>query len=94
MFPVLLVPLPWFEATSCAALFVVLLVQLVLIDCYMLFSLRGFLAADCVSDVGPASVIVGNLVQGNRLASAQGRDMGIIDEDNDSSKMVFFYHFP
>lgn len=26
------------------------------------------------SDVGPASVMVGNIVQGNRLASAQGRE--------------------
>lgn len=45
-------------------------------------------ATDCVSDVGPASVIVGNLVQGNRLASAQGRDMGLLDDDGDSSKKV------
>lgn len=45
-------------------------------------------ATDCVSDVGPASVIVGNLVQGNRLASAQGRDMGTFDDDSDSSKKV------
>ncbi|XP_025836828.1 disco-interacting protein 2 [Agrilus planipennis] len=43
-------------------------------------------AADCVSDVGPASVIVGNLVQGNRLASAQGRDLGVLDEDGDTTK--------
>lgn len=47
-------------------------------------------ATDCVSDVGPASVIVGNLVQGNRLASAQGRDMGMLDEESDSSKKVTF----
>ncbi|XP_065163963.1 disco-interacting protein 2 isoform X5 [Atheta coriaria] len=45
-------------------------------------------ATDCVSDVGPASVIVGNLVQGNRLASAQGRDMGL-DDENDSKKLHF-----
>nr|CAI5819099.1 unnamed protein product [Callosobruchus analis] len=36
---------------------------------------------DCVSDVGPASVIVGNLVQGNRLASAQGREIGGLVEE-------------
>nr|XP_022914751.1 disco-interacting protein 2 homolog A isoform X2 [Onthophagus taurus] len=43
------------------------------------------------SDVGPASVIVGNLVQGNRLASAQGRDMGLSwDDDNDDSKKNSF----
>lgn len=48
-----------------------------------------FSATDCVSDVGPASVIVGNLVQGNRLASAQGRDVGgVVEEDGDSSKKV------
>lgn len=50
-------------------------------------------ATDCVSDVGPASVIVGNLVQGNRLASAQGRDMGGLDEESDSSKKVPVFHF-
>lgn len=50
------------------------------------------LAADCVSDVGPASVIVGNLVQGNRLASAQGRDMGVLDDENDASRKVRTTH--
>ena len=33
-------------------------------------------------DVGPASVIVGNLVQGNRLAAAKGRDIGGLEEDS------------
>ncbi|XP_050691601.1 disco-interacting protein 2 homolog C-like isoform X6 [Eriocheir sinensis] len=33
-------------------------------------------------DVGPASVMVGNLVQGNRLASAQGRELGLMDNDD------------
>ena len=33
------------------------------------------------SDVGPASVIVGNLVQGNRLAAASGRDIGGLEDD-------------
>ncbi|KAG5885511.1 hypothetical protein JTB14_030250 [Gonioctena quinquepunctata] len=43
------------------------------------------------SDVGPASVIVGNLVQGNRLASAQGREFGgLLDEEADSSKKQQF----
>ena len=49
---------------------------------------RGRVAGDSVSDVGPASVMVGNIVQGNRLASAQGRDMGILDEDSDNAKKV------
>ncbi|XP_066900784.1 disco-interacting protein 2 isoform X1 [Halyomorpha halys] len=43
-----------------------------------------------VSDVGPASVMVGNIVQGNRLASAQGRDMGIVDEESDSARKYQF----
>ncbi|XP_076546067.1 disco-interacting protein 2 isoform X11 [Osmia lignaria lignaria] len=43
-------------------------------------------AGDSVADVGPASVMVGNIVQGNRLASAQGRDMGVLDEDSDNAK--------
>ena len=30
---------------------------------------------------GPASVMVGNLVQGNRLAAAQGRDIGLGDDN-------------
>lgn len=32
------------------------------------------------TSVGPASVMVGNLVQGNRLAMAQGRDLGLSDD--------------
>jgi hypothetical protein len=42
------------------------------------------------SDVGPASVMVGNIVQGNRLASAQGRDLGVVDEDSDTAKKYQF----
>ena len=30
---------------------------------------------------GPASVIVGNLVQGNRLAAARGRDIGGLEDE-------------
>jgi len=33
------------------------------------------------NSVGPASVMVGNLVQGNRLAAAQGRDLGFMDDN-------------
>lgn len=50
--------------------------------------MRGRVAGDSVADVGPASVMVGNIVQGNRLASAQGRDMGVLDEDSDNAKKV------
>jgi len=37
--------------------------------------------------VGPASVMVGNLVAGKRIAQASGRDLGQI-EDNDLVKKV------
>jgi hypothetical protein len=33
--------------------------------------------------------MVGNIVQGNRLASAQGRDMGAMDEESDLARKVF-----
>lgn len=32
--------------------------------------------------------MVGNIVQGNRLASAQGRDMGLSDDEADTAKKV------
>ncbi|XP_035213720.1 disco-interacting protein 2 homolog A-like isoform X1 [Stegodyphus dumicola] len=41
-------------------------------------------------EVGPASVMVGNMVQGVRLASAQGRDIGIIDDDSDTARKYQF----
>ncbi|GIY21701.1 disco-interacting protein 2 homolog C [Caerostris extrusa] len=40
--------------------------------------------------VGPASVMVGNMVQGVRLASAQGRDIGVIDDDSDTARKYQF----
>lgn len=48
--------------------------------------------AEFVTDVGPASVIVGNLVQGNRLASAQGRDMGLTDDSDAARKVISSFH--
>lgn len=32
--------------------------------------------------VGPASVMVGNLVAGKRIAQAAGRDLGMIDDQD------------
>lgn len=61
------------------------------VECLCWFTngmVRGRVAGDSVADVGPASVMVGNIVQGNRLASAQGRDMGVLDEDSDNAKKV------
>lgn len=54
---------------------------------------HGFLFdhnSDFSVDIGPASVMVGNIVQGNRLASAQGRDIGLVDDDSDSSRKYQF----
>lgn len=44
-------------------------------------------------DVGPASVMVGNLVQGNRLASAQGRELGLMDNDDGMRRASISLYF-
>ena len=41
----------------------------------------------CV-DVTPSAVHVGNIVQGARMAWAQGRDIGAIDEESDQARKV------
>lgn len=41
-------------------------------------------------DISPASVMVGNMVQGVRLASAQGRDMGVVEDDSDTARKYQF----
>lgn len=40
-----------------------------------------------ILEIGPASVMVGNLVSGKRIAQASGRDLGQI-EDNDQARKV------
>ena len=40
-------------------------------------------------DIGPASVIVGNLVQGNRLAAARGRDVGGLEDETEGRGYQF-----
>ena len=40
-----------------------------------------------VSDIKPSAVHVGNIVQGARMAWAQGRDLGLSDDDTDSKKV-------
>lgn len=40
------------------------------------------------SDIGPASVMVGNIVQGVRLAIAQGRDIGCFDEEGHQHQFI------
>uniref|UniRef100_A0A672P135 Disco-interacting protein 2 homolog B-A-like n=1 Tax=Sinocyclocheilus grahami TaxID=75366 RepID=A0A672P135_SINGR len=39
--------------------------------------------------VGPASIMVGNLVAGKRIAQASGRDLGLIDDQEQSRKHQF-----
>lgn len=41
----------------------------------------------CWAEVGPASMIVGNLVAGKRIAQACGRDVAQL-EDNDQARKV------
>lgn len=41
-------------------------------------------------DVTPSAVHVGNIVQGMRLATAQGRDVGMLDDDSDAAKKYLF----
>lgn len=41
----------------------------------------------CAVGVGPASVLVGNLVAGKRIAQAAGRELGMI-EDQDLIRKV------
>uniref|UniRef100_T1J2G4 DMAP1-binding domain-containing protein n=1 Tax=Strigamia maritima TaxID=126957 RepID=T1J2G4_STRMM len=41
-------------------------------------------------DISPASVMVGNMVQGVRLAAAQGREIGMIDDESDNAKKFQF----
>lgn len=41
----------------------------------------------CSTEVGPASMIVGNLVAGKRIAQACGRDVAQL-EDNDQARKV------
>lgn len=41
-----------------------------------------------VVGVGPASVIVGNLVAGKRIAQAAGRDLGMIEDQDLVRKVV------
>lgn len=45
--------------------------------------------------VGPASIMVGNLVAGKRIAQATGRELGIIDDQDMSRKVCrgFFFFF-
>jgi len=40
------------------------------------------------ADVTPSAVHVGNIVQGVRMAWAQGRDLGAVDDDSDAAKKV------
>ena len=42
----------------------------------------------CVVDVTPSAVHVGNIIQGMRMATAHGRDIGLIDDDSDAAKKV------
>lgn len=40
------------------------------------------------SDVTPSAVHVGNIVQGHRMAWAQGRELGPLEDEGDSVRKV------
>lgn len=52
-----------------------------------IFLLHTLHSASLLVGVGPASVMVGNLVAGKRIAQAVGRDLGMI-EDQDLVRKV------
>lgn len=52
-----------------------------------MFIKKKKLAGCFVPEVGPASMIVGNLVAGKRIAQASGRDVAQL-EDNDQARKV------
>lgn len=41
-------------------------------------------------DVGPASMLVGNLVAGKRIAQAIGRELGVVEDQDLIRKVPFF----
>uniref|UniRef100_A0A8C4DRS0 Disco-interacting protein 2 homolog Ba n=1 Tax=Dicentrarchus labrax TaxID=13489 RepID=A0A8C4DRS0_DICLA len=41
-------------------------------------------------DVGPASMLVGNLVAGKRIAQATGRELGVVEDQDLIRKVLFF----
>lgn len=46
------------------------------------------LCCSCCADVTPSAVHVGNIVQGVRMAGAQGRDLGAVDDESDAARKV------
>lgn len=48
----------------------------------------------CRTEVGPASMIVGNLVAGKRIAQACGRDVAQLEDNDQARKVERFLHFP
>lgn len=53
-----------------------------------IFSLPFSHSYSLVVGVGPASVMVGNLVAGKRIAQAAGRDLGMIEDQDLVRKVV------
>lgn len=54
---------------------------------HMMFFSVFFPVMSFIVGVGPASIMVGNLVAGKRIAQAAGRDLGLI-EDQDLVRKV------
>lgn len=47
----------------------------------------------CSTEVGPASMIVGNLVAGKRIAQACGRDVAQLEDNDQARKVESHPHF-
>lgn len=45
-----------------------------------------------VVGVGPASIMVGNLIAGKRIAQTAGRELGVTDEQDTSKKVCEAHH--
>lgn len=44
-------------------------------------------------DVGPASMLVGNLVAGKRIAQAIGRELGVVEDQDLIRKVLFLTNY-
>lgn len=43
-------------------------------------------------DVGPAAMFVGNIVQGARIAGAQGRELNVANDEVNCAKIIKYFY--
>jgi len=54
----------------------------------LIFYMHHRKVCSIVAGVTPSAIHVGSIVQGIRLASAQGRDFSAVDDETDASRKV------